>query len=302
MPSPALSVPFFIVDSFTRTRYAGNPAGVVLPDAPLTEAQMQAIAGELHLECAFAVPLATADADFDVAYYTGAKRIPLCGHDTIALATVLAETGRLPASGTVRLATDAGILAVTVERDGVVTMTQALPIYGQTVPAAAVAEALGLPLSEIAETGLPVQVVSTGTPFVIVPVVHRAALNALAPNMAVLIAFGDSLTDYADGFYVWSLETESENALLHARCFCPAAGLPEDPVTGTASGALGAYLARLGRLTADAEGLAQFRTEQGYVMGRPGNVNVQIGTAVGEVKGVSVSGTAVLVGQGTLWV
>ncbi len=302
MPAGLPPVPFFLADSFTRTRYAGNPAGVLLPDAPLTDAQMLAIAGELHLESVFASPSPSADADYEVIYYTGAKRIPLCGHDTIALATVLAETGRLPVSGTVRLATDVGILAVTVDAERKVTMAQALPTYGQTVPTASVADALGLPLSEIEDTGLPVQVVSTGTPFVIVPVVHRAALNALAPDAVMLTAFGDSLADYADGFYVWSFETEREEALLHARCFCPAAGLPEDPVTGTASGAVGAYLARLGRLTADAGGLAQFRTEQGYVMGRPGNVDVQISTAAGEVTGVAVSGTAVLVGQGTLWV
>ncbi len=302
MPTSPLSVSFFVADSFTRTRYAGNPAGVLLPDTPLSDAQMRAIAGELHLESAFAVPSDMADADFDVAYYTGAKRIPLCGHDTIALATVLAQQGRLPPSGTVRLFTDVGVLAVTMDGEGVVTMAQALPRYGQIIPASETAKALGLPLSEIEDTTLPVQVVSTGTPFVIVPVMHRAALSALAPNAAMLTAFGDSLTDYADGFYVWSFETESDDALLHARCFCPAAGLHEDPVTGTASGAVGAYLARQGRLTADAEGGVRFRTEQGYVMGRPGNVDVQISRAVGEVTGVAVSGRAVLVGQGTLWV
>ena len=302
MTDDPISVPFFLADSFTRTRYAGNPAGVLLPKVLLSEAQMQTVAGELHLECAFAVPSAIDYADFEVAYYTGAKRIPLCGHDTIALAAVLAQERRLPESGTVRLATDVGVLTVTVGGEGRVTMAQALPTYGQTVPTLAVAEALGLPVSEIEDTGLPVQVVSTGTPFVIVPVLHRASLNALAPDMATLTAFGDSLTDYADGFYVWSPETETENARVHARCFCPAAGLPEDPVTGTASGALGAYLVRHGRLTADADGTAQFRTEQGYVMGRPGNVDVQIRMASGEVTGVAVSGTAVLVGQGTLWV
>ena len=302
MSNTSLPVPFFVVDSFTSTRYAGNPAGVLLPETPLSDAQMRAIAGELHLESAFAVPSATPNADFEVAYYTAAKRISLCGHDTIALATVLAQQGRLPVSGTVRLATDVGILCVTVSGAGMVTMAQALPTYGQTVPAAAVAEALGLPLPEIKDTGLPVQVVSTGTPFVIVPVLHRAVLNALAPNMAALTAYGDSLTDCADGFYVWSFEAESEDARVHARCFCPAVGLPEDPVTGTASGALGAYLAKQGRLSADTEGAARFRTEQGYVMGRPGNVDVQIRTTAGEVTGVSVSGTAILVGQGTLWV
>ena len=302
MTDAPISVPFFLADSFTRTRYAGNPAGVLLPDAPLSDAQMRVIAGELNLESAFAVPSAAPEADFEVAYYTGTKRIPLCGHDTIALATVLAHLENLPVSGVVRFATDVGILEVTIDPEGRVTMTQALPTYGQTVPKVAVADALGLPVAEIAETGLPVQVVSTGTPFVIVPAMQRAALNALAPNMAALIAFGDSLADYVDGFYVWSFKTEGEDAQVHARCFCPAAGLPEDPVTGTASGALGAYLAKQGRLTADAEGTARFRTEQGSVMGRPGTVDVQIDTAAGAVTGVSVSGTAVIVGQGTLWV
>ena len=195
-----LDVTFFIVDSFTQTRYAGNPAGVILPEQPLTEAQMLAIAGELHLESAFAIPVTDGSADFQVAYYTGAARVPLCGHDTIALAAVLAQTGRMRFSGTVRLATDVGILSVSVADDGLVTMEQALPLYGPLVDADATADALGLSLSEIAETSLPIQIVSTGTPFLIVPIVHRAALNALAPDMAVLTAFGDSLNDFIAGF------------------------------------------------------------------------------------------------------
>ena len=163
------SVPFYIVDSFTQTRYAGNPAGVVLAETPLTEAQMLAIAGELHLETAFVTPGAS-DSDYIVAYYTAVERIPLCGHDTIALATVLAQTGRLDAPATLRLATDAGPLSVSVAADSLVTMEQALPVYGQTVSAEDAAQALGLPVSDITETGLPVQVVSTGNPFLIVPV------------------------------------------------------------------------------------------------------------------------------------
>jgi trans-2,3-dihydro-3-hydroxyanthranilate isomerase len=295
-----LSVPFFIGDSFTRTRYAGNPAGIVLPETPLTAAQMQTLAGELHLETAFATPCARPDADYDVAYYTSAKRIPLCGHDTIALVTVLNHLGCLPESGTVRLATDAGILSVSRRADGRVTMAQALPRYGQIVPAADAADALGLPLSEIEATGLPVQVVSTGTPFLIVPVTHRAALSALAPDMMALIAYGDSLEDYADGFYVWCPEPVSPDALIHARCFAPAAGLPEDPVTGTASGAAGAYLARHNHLPTS-NSILNFRTEQGYVMNRPGNAEVRIRSVENEIRSVEVSGYAVISGEGKLW-
>jgi len=293
-------VPFYIVDAFTQARYAGNPAGIVLPAETLNEAQMLAIAAELHLESAFAIPLTDGTADFRVAYYTGTARVPLCGHDTIALATVLAQKGCLPSTGAVRFATDVGILSVSIAADGLVTMEQARPLYGSVIDSEAASDALGLSLSEIAETSLPVQVVSTGTAFLMVPIVHRAALSALAPDMAALTAFGDSLDDFVAGFYVWTPETENGEAHIHARCFCPALGLPEDPVTGTASGALGAYLARHGCLTPDAEGVLQFRTEQGYAMGRPGNVKVRLEMSGRDVAQVQISGYAAMVGEGTL--
>ena len=296
-----ISVPFFIADAFTQTRYSGNPAGVILPDMPLTDGQMQMLAGELHLETAFATPSARPDADYDVVYYTSAKRIPLCGHDTIALVMVLNQQGRLSENGTVRLATDVGVLSVSISSGGRVTMAQALPRYGQRAAAPDAAEALGLPLSEIEAVGLPVQVVSTGTPFLIVPVMHQAALSALAPDMAALTAYGDSLEDYADGFYVWCRETVSPDTQVHARCFAPAAGLPEDPVTGTASGAVGAYLARHGPFAPNPDGIMSFQTEQGYAMNRPGNAQVQLQILGKEVKSVEVSGYAVIAGEGKLW-
>ena len=295
------SLPFYIVDSFTQTRYAGNPAGVVFADSPLSEAQMPAIAGELHLETAFVSPAADPSADYAIAYYTAVERIPLCGHDTIALAMVLAQSGRVAVPATLRLATDIGILAVHVAEDGLVTMDQGLPAYGQTVAAGDAAEALGLPVSEIEGTGLPVQVVSTGTPFLIVPVAHRAALAALAPDGVRLTAFGDSLEGFVAGFYVWTTETEQDEAQIHARCFCPAVGLPEDPVTGTASAAVGAYLFRHGPLVPDAEGVLSFQTEQGCAMGRPGSAGVRLETKDGQVTRVQVSGRAMLTGEGTLW-
>ena len=292
--------PFYIADSFTQTPYAGNPAGVVFPQASLSDAQMLAVAGELHLETAFVLPAEGTKADYVVSYYTGVKRIPLCGHDTVALVSVLAQTGRIAPPATLRLVTDVGVLTVAIREDGTVTMEHALPHYGAIVPAADAADALGLPLNEIEDTGLPVQVVSTGTPFLIVPVAHRAALSALAPDMTGLIAYGDGLEEYVDGFYVWTADPESTEARVHARCFCPAAGLPEDPVTGTASGALGAYLARHERLMPDTDEVLRFQAEQGQDMGRPGTVDVEITLKDGQAARVQVSGKAVIVGEGTL--
>ena len=251
------------------------------------------------MESAFLAPLVGEDADYRVAYYTGAGRVPLCGHDTVAAAALLALKGRLPPSGCVRLATDVGVLAVSVSAAGVVRMQQALPTYGVTVARKDVAAALGVDPAEA--WGTP-QVISTGTPFLFVPVQSRAALNALPVPGARLSALLDSLPERPPGAYLWTWETVDESALIHARCFAPGVGLPEDPVTGSASGALAAYRRRLGLAEADRDGVLVFSAEQGYAMGRPGRARVRLDVAGGEISRVSVAGEAVLVAEGRLWV
>ncbi|MDQ2687299.1 MAG: PhzF family phenazine biosynthesis protein [Armatimonadota bacterium] len=291
---------FALLDAFTDTPFAGNPAGVVFQDGSLTDDEMRRIAGELHLETAFLSP--ALDGAYTVAYFTGAQRIPLCGHDTIAAATALAHTGRLQPPTTVRFLTDVGPLDVQISETGDVTMSQALPTFGAVVSADPIADALDLPAAAIRETRLSPQIVSTGTSFLLVPVGHRRLLNALCPHLTKLGAFLNSLPEAVVGLYAWTRETvDSTNAAVHARCFCPTAGLPEDPVTGTAAGALGAYFAHHGLLPRDAQGVLELTVEQGRAMGRPGTVRVVIRTDADSVTSVQVQGRAVRVAEGTLW-
>ncbi|MBV9850014.1 MAG: PhzF family phenazine biosynthesis protein [Armatimonadetes bacterium] len=293
---------YAVLDSFTRRRFAGNPAGVVLHDGTLTGAQMQLIAGELGLETAFLMPLAGTEADnadYRAAYYTGTRRIPLCGHDTVAAAVLLAHTTRLSVPGTVRFATDVGDLSVEMTEEGTAIMEQARPQHGASASADDVADALGLTREEIVG---PPQVVSTGTPFLFAPIRTRAALDALRPDGARLAAFLDVLPGRVNGAYVWTQETTDPAALVHARCFAPGVGLPEDPVTGSASGALGAYLLRHGLARPDADGMLSFMTEQGHAMGRPGHAQVRLEVTGEDVTRVQVGGHAVLVAQGRFWV
>lgn len=291
---------FAVLDAFTSTPFTGNPAGVVFQDGSLTDSEMRRIAGELHLETAF---LSTApDGAYSVAYYTGAQRIPLCGHDTIAAAMALVHAGPLQPPTQVRFLTDVGPLNVQLSETLVVTMSQALPTFGPLVPAAPIADALDLPATAIRETHLSPQIVSTGTPFLLVPVSHRRLLNALGPDMTKLGAFLNSLPEAVVGLYAWTRETvHATKAAVHARCFCPTAGLPEDPVTGTAAGALGAYLAQHDLLPRNAQGGLQLTVEQGGAMGRPGTVRVVIQMSEGAVTGVQVQGRAVRVAEGILW-
>lgn len=261
---------------------------------------MQCVAGELHLETAFLSP--GPGSDYTAVFFTGTKRIPLCGHDTIAAVTVLVHLGRLRPPGTVRLATDVGLLDVRVSETGDVTMAQCPPQYGSIVPHAVIAAVLGLPVSTLSEPGLPAQVVSSGTPFLLFPVQSRNLLNSLSPDMTKLGAFLTDLPGAVEGLYAWTRETVRPEAAVHARCFCPNAGLPEDPVTGTASGALGAYFVRHAVFPRDAEGVLKFQTEQGYAMGRPGNVNVIVQAQGEAVTGVWVQGRAVLAAEGELFI
>ena len=293
------SYEYFVLDAFTRIRFTGNPAGVVLHDGTLSGAQMQAIAGELGLESAFLTPLTGDEADYRVSYYTGAQRIPLCGHDTIAAARLLALTGRVGVPGAVCFGTDVGLLAVEVTEEGAVVMTQAPPQYGHMTDAEETAAALGLERREIAG---PPQVISTGSPFLFVPVRTRLALDALSVDSKRLGKFLDAVPGRPLGAYVWTPETRDPQAFAHARCFAPGVGLPEDPVTGSASGALGAYLWRHDLARPDVEGVLRFSTEQGYAMGRPGQAQVRLEAAEAGVTRVQVRGEAVLVAEGRLWI
>ncbi len=290
---------FYTADSFTDTRFAGNPAGVVFHDGRLTPAQMQTIAGELHLETAFLSPPATPGADYTVAYYTGATRIPFCGHDTIAAATVLVHSKHLSAPGTVRFATDAGLIPVAISATGDVTLSLSLPILGDRVDAAPFIEALGI--SPSALHSAPVQIVSVGTAFVCLGLAQEDALHALKPDMARLAAL-QTAPGAPEGLYVWALAAPNAQGIaVSARCFMPGVDLPEDPVTGSGTGAFAAYAAHYRLLPDIGEGTATFRTEQGRAMGRTGHVSVRVECAGGEATSVQVTGRAVIVSTGTLF-
>lgn len=290
---------FYTADSFTDTRFAGNPAGVVFHDGGLSPAQMQAIAGELHLETAFLSPPATPDADYTVAYYTGAARIPFCGHDTVAAATVLVHAKRLLAPGTVRFATDAGLIPVAVSETGDVTLSLSLPVLSDRVDPAPFIEALGISASALHPA--PVQIVSVGTAFICLGLAHEGTLHTLHPDMARLAAL-QSVPGAPEGLYVWALAApNTQGAVVSTRCFMPGIDLPEDPVTGSGTGAFAAYAVHHRLLPGIGEGTVTFRTEQGRAMGRLGHVSVAAECAGGEATSVQVSGRAIVTAAGTLF-
>ncbi len=289
--------PVRIVDAFATQRYAGNPCGVITNAEGLSDAQMQAIARELNLsETAFVLPSKVAD--FRVRFFTPAVEIPLAGHPTIATMHALVEDGRISLSvGPRRVHQElrVGVLPVDIDRDGRnvrITMTQAPPEFGPELDRARFARALGISLGDL-RTDAPIQVVSTGTPQAMVPVASLNVLQRLQPAPSDLVAL-----ERESGFFsthVFCLEAFDTVNRAHARHFAPGAGISEDPVTGSASGGMAAYLWRHGLLREP-----RYTVEQGHIIGRPGIVGVEVDARGDAPIGVRVSGTAITVLEGTL--
>lgn len=289
-----------IVDSFTTERYAGNPCAVVTQAEGLTTEQMQAIAREMNLsETAFVTPSRVADVR--VRFFTPRKEIPLAGHPTIATMHALVEEGRFDVGGGAqRIAQElnVGVLPVDLSRreDGRVrvAMTQATREFHQELDREAFADVLGIEPPDLL-AGAPPQVVSTGTRQAMIPVRSLAVLERVSPDLARLAEL-----ETAEGYFsthVFALETHDPANRVHSRHFGPSSGVWEDPVTGSATGGMAAYLWRHG-LVRD----ASYTVEQGHMMGRPGHVEVEVEGEGDTPTTVRIAGTAVTVLRGTITV
>jgi len=269
-----------LVDAFTTEPMAGNPAGVVPDAAGLTERQFGAIAAELGAsETAFVLP--SDAADHRLRFFTPEREVDLCGHATVAAFLSLYEGGSLD-TGSYTVETAAGVLDVAVEADGTVWLTQSAPeIRRVDLELGRAAAALGLAESALAEVtaDLPLARVSTGFPFLVVPVGYFEEVSAITVDSAAVEELCEAVD--AEGLYAFTFDTLDADSTLHGRSFVPLAGIPEDPVTGTASGAVAAYLRRHGAL----ETPDPVVCEQGHFLDRPGRVLVRTGYGSDDVDG-----------------
>lgn len=303
--NPAMKqIPFAVVDAFTTEPFAGNPAGVFFDDdAQLTWDEMRRLAGEVHLESAFVSP---GDGPFryQMQYFTGLTEVPFCGHATIAAVTALAARGDELSDGgagfTVQI--PPGSLSVTVHPSPTpgspfVTLGQKAPEIGASGDASirgVVCTALGIEHDALHPT-LPVQRVSTGTPWVFVPVLSRETVNRQPSDFEMIAQFSE--VSQAWGLYVFCVEPRDDGVSVWSRCYAPRAGLNEDPVTGSGCGALGGYLAHHGVLSPTENAPADFTVAQGFGGGRGGTAQVSVFWRDGELRPF-VRGCAVVVAEG----
>lgn len=264
-----MKTPFYVVNAFTDKPFKGNPAGVVLESDKLSNETMQKIAAELKFsETAFVMD--SQKADYKVRFFTPKKEVDLCGHATIATFHVMNKEGILR-KNKIKMETKAGILNIEIKGKEVY-MEQAKPVFKEVkIAREKIAEALGIDKSEIAN--LPIEAVSTGLFSLNVPIKSLQAMQNMKPDFDKIKEI--CIETGVGAFFVFTFETVNKDCLIHARCFAPLYGINEDPVTGTANGALGAYLARHGLLENKT-----YKAEQGYEIGREGIVSVEVNEKV----------------------
>ncbi len=272
------------VDVFTDKPFAGNPLAVFREPGKLDAATMQAIAKELHLsETTFVLPPSSSTAaDHRVRIFTPDAELPFAGHPTIGTAFVLAD-GK---DGTTRLEEGVGVIRVTL-REGFVQMDQPLPTFtGTTITRKAAAEALGLAVEEV-RNDVPIQTGSSGVPFLFVPLANLKAVRR-ARRPAGLDA----------SVYVFAMSGERSGSQVHGRMFDQGLGIGEDPGTGSAQGPLGAYI--VAHELVQAAPTTRIRSEQGFEIGRPSILDIEVDSAGGAIKAVRVGGRCVALGGGWL--
>jgi trans-2,3-dihydro-3-hydroxyanthranilate isomerase len=293
------------LDVFADTAFAGNQLAVFTDAEGLDARRMQRIAAEMAFsETTFVFPSVTREADARVRIFTPATELPMAGHPTIGTVFAMAEDGRIEAgASSVTLGLGVGPTPVLLEWDrrqlAFAWMRQPLPRFG-LIPkhVEKLAAALGLDERDIRESGLPPQELSSGVPFLFVPLATRAAVNRASLDRATLRAFFDLNGQEELPVFVFSLERGDDNATVFSRMFAPLFGVPEDPATGGASGPLGAYLLQKGAVTP--EQAKRMVSLQGVAMGRPSRITISVLTRNHEISDVRVGGTCVALGAGFL--
>jgi trans-2,3-dihydro-3-hydroxyanthranilate isomerase len=288
---------FYLLDVFAEEKYAGNQLAVVRNAHALSSAVMQRIANEMHFsETTFIPSDDERDGGYDVRIFTPANELPFAGHPTLGTAYVIRHKIIVKPVGKVLLNLKVGQIPVTFEKgdtgEEMLWMKQISPTFGETFDAARISEALCLDVKDV-DGRFPIQQVSTGIPFIIVPLksldaVKRARVDRERHEKLTKAAQADIL--------VFCPETYRKENNLNVRVFVDLYGIPEDPATGSANGCLAGYLSKYRYFGSD---VVDVRVEQGCEMGRPSLLHLKAGKGRNGIQ-VHVGGKVVMVAEGEL--
>lgn len=288
--------PFYIVDVFAEEKYAGNQLAVVRDAKALSDIEMQQIAKEMNFsETTFILSDQKRNGGYDVRIFTPKEELPFAGHPTLGTAYVIQhEIIREPVE-TIILNLKIGQIPVTLKYSGeqidILWMKQMAATFSRIFEPEQISQVLSLNESEI-DDRFPIQEVSTGLPFIIIPL---KTLDALKQAKVIRDKYFELIKDtQAKAMLIFCPQTYDKENDLNIRVFADYYGVPEDPATGSANGCLAGYLVKYRYF---GKGQIDIRVEQGYEIGRPSLLYLRA-KGKGEKIDVSVGGKVVMIAKG----
>lgn len=284
---------FYIVDVFTiGRRYTGNQLAVYLGDPPAS--LMQQLAKEINFsETTFVTSDIPENGGFNVRIFMPEVEVDFAGHPVLGTAFVIQREYIKEPVKQLTLNLPVGQIQVTFGADGIIWMQQNPPVFGHQFAAADLARILNIAEDDI-DSRYPIQEVSTGMAFVLVPLRSLAAVQKARVNLDRLRALLGAHDAIAPA--IFCIETLHDENDIHVRVLDDIYAAPEDPATGSANGCIAGFLVKYGVLGSDSIAI---RSEQGYQIGRPSLLHLKAHRAADEIV-IRVGGRVELVAQGQL--
>jgi trans-2,3-dihydro-3-hydroxyanthranilate isomerase len=287
---------FHIVDVFAEEKYAGNQLAVVTGASALSNVQMQKIANEMHFsETTFILSSKMRKGGYDIRIFTPKTELPFAGHPTLGTAYIIRHFVSAEKTEEVLLNLKVGQIPVHFEEaegDEVAWMRQNPPVFGKKFEPSRFARLLELDVSDFNEK-FPIQEVSTGLLFIVVPLKTLYAVKQATVNQA---AQAELAKESLAGILIFCPEPYAKGNDLNVRVFVDAYGIPEDPATGSGNGCLAGYLSRYQYFGSSG---VEAKVEQGCEIGRPSLLYLRAKNKEEDIQ-VEVGGKVVLIAKGEL--
>lgn len=284
---------FYIVDVFAEEKFTGNQLAVVKDADGLSDIRMQQIAREINFsETTFILSDEIRNGGYDVRIFTPKKEVPFAGHPTLGTAYVIQHEIIKKPVETIILNLKIGQIPLNLnDTRGVLWMKQMPPIFGRIFNVDEISNVLNVDAPDI-DHRYPIQEVSTGLPFIIVPLKSLEALKKSRVDTEKY--FGLIRDSDAKALLVFCPETIKVENDIHVRVFAQYYGVPEDPATGSGNGCLAGYLVKYNYFKSKK---IDIRVEQGYEIGRPSLIYLRGEEKVGEIE-VLVGGKVQMIARG----
>jgi trans-2,3-dihydro-3-hydroxyanthranilate isomerase len=285
---------FYLVDVFGNAKYSGNQLAVVILKKDLSKEKMQRIANEFHFsETTFVLLHDSQGKHFKVRIFTPQNEVPFAGHPTLGTAFIIRNEILKNNGNQIILDLKVGKILVSFSRDELLWMKQIEPIFGVTHNPSDIAPIINISEEEI-DGNFPIQNVSTGIEFMIIPLKKLKSIKAASTN----------LKNYNDYFqtgepkplFLFCPETYEKTNQLNCRMFADLFGIPEDPATGSGNGCLAAYLIKHNYFNSDN---INIKVEQGFEIGRKSILYLMSSIKNGKID-INVGGKVIKIGEGRL--